>query len=109
MNELLPDYIKSLKVGDKVKFCREKQRYTVRAISDNFIILTKPYNLKKTVIYTIIDIKRNVRGADNLIFCNGYETDEDVKEAMEMLENGKMEVSYRNYVTLDIVISKEVK
>ena len=100
------DYCKSLKVGDKVKFEDFKQKFTVRARSANFIILTKPFNLKRTVLYTIIDIYQLIRGKDNMIFCNGYETDEQCEKALIRLDNGDMEVSSRNYVLLDVELNQ---
>ena len=50
-----------IKVGNKIKFERQKQRYTVQACNDRFIICTKPFNARKTVLYTIIDFERNER------------------------------------------------
>jgi len=99
----------SIKVGDKILFAEEKQRYKVRGRTDNFIVCTKPFNARKTVLYTIIDIDRNVRGRDNMIFCPGYETDEDISDVVKKLANGEMCVSYRNskYIDLNIVSVKK--
>lgn len=55
-------------VGDKVKFDAEKQRYTVQARDDRFVILTKPFNARQTYLYTIADLEKGIRGACNLIF-----------------------------------------
>ena len=91
-----------IKVGNKIKFKEEKQRYTVQACDDRFVICTKPFNPKKTVLYTIIDFERNERGTDNLVFSHGYETKKDCKKNLKMLQKKDMEVSYRNYIKLDI-------
>ena len=91
-------------VGDKVYLPNEKRAYTVQARSDRYIICTKPFNPKRTVFYFIVDLVRKVRGTDNLIFCNGYETKEQCEENLTRLEKGEMEVSYRNVVPLDIEI-----
>ena len=93
-----------VQIGDKVYIPNETNPYRVRARDDRFIICTKPFNLKRTVFYFIVDLKRKVRGADNMIFCSGYETDEDCKERLKELQNGEIEVSYRNVVPLDIDI-----
>jgi hypothetical protein len=61
------------KIGDKIKFKREKQRYTIQATDGRYLICTKPFNAKKTVIYTIVDLKEKIRGTDNLVFGHGYE------------------------------------
>lgn len=66
------DYCRLLKIGDKIKFKNEKQRYTVKAKSERFLICTKPFNLRKTCLYSIIDLNRLIRGTNNLIF-NPYD------------------------------------
>ena len=91
-----------LKIDDKIKFREEKQKYTVQASSNRYAICTKPFNPQKTVLYTIIDFKENVRGTENLIFSFGFETRKKCKEALERLENNETEVSYRNRIELDI-------
>lgn len=89
--------------GQKIWFAREKRPYTVQCFSDRFVICTKPFNPKRTVLYTIIDLKRKVRGTEDLIFCMGFETKELCQEALERLEAGESEVSYRNCVDLYIL------
>lgn len=91
-----------IQVGTKIWFSGEKKPYTVRCSSLRFVICTKPYNLKNTVLYTIIDTQQFIRGTENLIFCNGFESNDDCKEALARLESGELEVSHRNRVTLEI-------
>lgn len=93
-----------LNKGDKVWFSKSKKPYKVRASNERFAICTQPYNFKpQTVVYSIVDFARNVRGVDNLVFgIFDYYTDKDCQEALEMLASGEMEVSWRNYVELDI-------
>lgn len=88
-------------VGDKIWFAAEKRPYTVRACDERFIICTKP--CFKTVLYTIIDLRFDIRGTENLIFCMGFETDELCNEALVRLQQGESEVSRRNRVELDII------
>ena len=94
---------KNVRVGDKLYVSGEKRPYTVKAMDDRYVIATKPFNLKKTVLYFIIDLKRNVRGPDNMIFCSGYETEEQVKDRLLELQNGDIEVSYRRSVNTAMV------
>jgi hypothetical protein len=101
------------KVGDKIAFVGERMPYTVQARSDRFIVCTKPFNLKHTVIYSIIDLEEQVRGTENLVFGAGFETRKDCEEAVSRLE-GKdeelgwaTEVSHRNRVRLDVLSIKE--
>jgi hypothetical protein len=76
----------------------------VRAVSSDgrWVICTKPFNLRHTVLYTIIDFDSGVRGPDNLVFSFGYESEEDIVDAMGCLESGDMEISVRYEVYLDI-------
>lgn len=91
-------------VGSKVKFHKEKQRYTVQASDERFAICTKPMNALKTVLYTIIDFKENRRGPENLVFGFGAETKEQCEEMLERLnkKQNPSEVSYRHDCELDI-------
>lgn len=99
-----------LKKGDKIWFETNKRPFTVREANNRFAICTQPYNFKpRTVVYTIIDFERNVRGLDNLVFgLYDYYSDKDCKRALKSLISGEMEVSYRRgkYVELDISIIK---
>lgn len=93
-----------VEVGDKVYVPNEKRPYRVRARDERYIICTKPYNPKRTVLYFIVDLKERVRGPDNMVFCSGYETDEDCAERLKELQSGEIEVSWRRHVDLDIDI-----
>jgi len=96
-------YCKTLKIGDKIKFIPEKQKYTIKEKSDRYLICTKPFNLKKTVLYTIVDLKRLVRGTNDRIFNSyDYAVQEDIDECLRDLELEQIEVSHRNCVKLDI-------
>ena len=99
------EYCKGLKVGDKIKFKSEKQRYTIKLKSDRFLICTKPFNIKKTCFYSIIDLERLVRGANDRVF-NPYDymKQEDIDKCLEDLGKGNVSVSHRNSVLLDIEI-----
>lgn len=91
-----------LEEGSKVWFREEVRPYTVKASNDRYAICTKPFNLKKTVLYTIVDLKEGVRGSDDLIFCMGYETQDEINNALKRLKDGEMEISHRNRVELRI-------
>lgn len=89
-------------VGTKIWFESERQGYTVRASNTAFAILTKPFNISKTVLYTIIDWELGIRGPSNLIFNIGAETDEQCLGLLDMLTSGEIEVSSRRCVELNI-------
>ena len=90
-------------IGDKVYIPGEKRPYRVRARNERFVICTKP--CFGTVLYFIVDLENKWRGPDNMVFCFGYETDEDCKERLEELQKGTIEVSVRRGIPLDIDIS----
>ena len=89
-----------LKPGDPVYVNNEKRPYRVKCRDDRYIICTKPYNPQRTVMYFIIDLERGVRGPDNMVFCSGYETQEQCEERLKELQTGWIEVSYRRCVPI---------
>lgn len=104
-----------LAVGTKIKFVNEKKRFTVRASNERYSICTYPLNMivreggkkyrhEKTVVYTIIDFVKQIRGTENLIFGMGAETDEDCNEMLARLTDKEdpTEISHRNWHWLDI-------
>lgn len=91
----------TLPVGCKIKFANEKRPYTIRASNDRFAICTKPFYIINTVIYTIIDLQRGVRGTEGTVFCTGFESDQDCQDALERLTTGETQVSHRNFVPLE--------
>ena len=103
-----------MKIGDKIKCVGEKQRYTIQAFNNRFVIMTKPFNARKTYLYSIVDLERGVRGRDNLIFgsYNPYNTKTGARENLKDLQSGKMEVSHRHYKRLEpeevLQLTKEI-
>ena len=93
-----------VKVGDKVYIPTDKRPYRVRARDDRYIICTKPFNIKHTVLYFIIDLVDRWRAPDNMVFCFGYETDKDCMDRLKELQEGKIELSQRRGIPLDIEI-----
>lgn len=94
----------ALAEGGKIKLGNERQRWTVQARDDRFVIMTKPFNAKRTYFYTIADLERKVRGPCNLIFGLPWHvnTPEGARAALEMIERGDMEVSSRRCVDLSL-------
>lgn len=88
------------KVGDKIYFVEEKRPYKVRACNERYLICTKPFNLQKTVFYTIVDLEEQIRGTENTVFCLGFLTDKECEEALIRFQNGESEVSRRNRIEL---------
>lgn len=90
----------ALKIGDPVWINNEKRPYRVKCRSERYVICTKPYNPKRTVQYFVADLERQIRGPDNLVFCLGYETQEQCQQMLEMFLAGIAEVSHRRCVPL---------
>lgn len=116
-----------LAVGDKVRFAPYRRSMTVQAVTKGgrYAILTMPFPPEQTVIYTVIDFERGVRGCDNH-YGVGYQTPEDIAWALEGFQNHEdglterllneavargentitaqweIEVSHRKYVPLDM-------
>jgi len=89
-------------VGSKIKFMGEKQRYTVQASNVAFLICTKPFNPRKTVLYCIVDLIEGVRGPEDLIFGMGAETKEECEEMLVRVTEGESEVSHRHRAPLHV-------
>ena len=103
------------RVGDKIRFLEEKRPYKVMACDERYLICTKPFNLKHTVLYTIVDLKENIRGADNYWKWGGYfeySKKEECEHCLKALTEGyvdefgfwaDVEISHRNRIELNIV------
>lgn len=95
----LANKLRELDVGDKIYFPNEKRGFEIKAKNNNYIIATRPHF--KTVMYTIIDLAEYWCAPDNMVFCSGYETEEDVNERMQELIDGKIECSTRRGKLID--------
>lgn len=100
-----------VKIGMRIRFAEEKGPYSVRAVSPSgrFAVCMKPFNLRHTTLYTVIDFAYGVRGTENLVFSRGCEGDLDAIEMAERLESGETEVSYRNWVWATYDVSQPDK
>lgn len=91
------------KVGDRIRFAEERQYYTVRGRSERFLICTRPFKLRDTVLYCIVDFNRQARGPGDKLFNGPYETDDHITDRMHELMSGRLGVSYRHDIPLVIV------
>ncbi len=97
--------LSAAKVGDRVWFASEKQAYTIQARGGRYIVCTKPFNLRKTVLYTVVNLVERVRGTENLVFGHGAETREQCEAMIKRLTrfDDPTCVSYRNRIELDVL------
>lgn len=101
--------------GDGVLFLGDSNEFTVRAISRDgrWVICTRPVTDSdredyeeleddvSAVIYTVIDWDSGVRGPDNYHGL-GYESADQIADALARFEVGDAEISVRSDVYLDI-------
>lgn len=92
-----------MKTGDKIQFVEEKKPYVIMALGKRYAVCTKPFNLQKTVLYTIVDFDEKIRGTENLVFGLGAETGKQCNEMLNRIENGETEISYRNRIALNVM------
>ena len=93
----------TFKVGQKIKFKAEKQRYTIVGMNERYLICIKPFNVRKTYLYTIVDLVEQERGPDHWIFgLYSYENPEHVAQCLKDLESGECKLSRRNSIPLDM-------
>ena len=96
-----------VEVGSRIWFYNEppKQLFRVRCISPDrrYIICTRPFNLRRTVLYCIADFKEKWRAPDDRVFCEGYETQELIEERMRELCSGEIKLSRRHGVNLALL------
>ena len=97
-----------LSIGDKVYFARDVRPYTVKAVGKQFAICTKPFNLKGTVLYTIIDFEEDIRGPNDGIFnVYDYTVQEDIDACLADLldpESGvAVSCTRRRGIDLDLI------
>lgn len=91
------------KVGDKIKFAEEKKPYTIRACDNRYLICTKPYNPKRTVLYTIVDLQEGIRGTNFFVFnIYDYVFTSECRLCLRDLISGECEISHRNRIKLNI-------
>ena len=118
-----------LKQGQEVYFIGEKAPMIVNEINENFAICTRDLhrwydsdlikyeakenfqsftetynNLKKSIVYSILDFKNNVKGTHNS-WGFGIEKKtlkNDAKEILKALESNNIEISRRNSCELNI-------
>ena len=91
----------NVKVGSRIKFEEDNLWFTVQAFDSRYIICTS--ETKLGLFHTIVDLEKDIRGDDNLVFHSGYDTVELCEQRLKEFITGELEISHRNYVQLNIV------
>ena len=77
--------------GAKIQWKGQKAKFKVVARNDNFIIITRPYNIKKTFEYSILDLEYMECNKDNYYCRYNYQNAEECKEALKELQETREE------------------
>ena len=93
----------------KIGWKGQKKRFKVIARNDNFIIIARPYNPKKTFEYSILDLEYMVCNHDNY-YCKYDYSNEKLKGIRDLFKNIKKAYFYRlnsgNKATNDLATAK---
>lgn len=92
-----------LEAGDSVTFREERQCYKVYASDNRYAVCIKPFNVRGTTLYTIVDKVRGERGPDDRVFSEGCETQSDAERILRQIQTGEIGVSYRKRIPVNIV------
>lgn len=89
--------VAALAVDDRIWFTDEARPYTIQAITPDgrWVIATKPFAARHTVLYTVIDRANGVRGRDNYGGL-GYETRGECQESAAKFADGSARHSGRH-------------
>lgn len=91
------------KVGDKIKFKSEKCKYKIVGLTDRYLVCIKPFNLKHTYLYTIVDLVKKERGPDHWLMGKYDLRDpKSVQECLSDLKTGICQISNRGAIDLDL-------
>lgn len=91
--------LRSASIGCRVRFSEERLSYTIQARGPRFIVCTKPFNPLNTVLYTVIDLEKLVRGPENLVLGAGAETAGQCEEMLARLEGRNHEAGFTSEVS----------
>lgn len=89
-----------IKVGSRFKFREDNIWFTVQALNERYLICTSETKLGH--FHTILDLEKGIRGDDNMVFHNGYDTVELCEARLKEFDTGDLEISRRNWVQLNI-------
>jgi hypothetical protein len=106
-------------LGDQVVFDRDHRPWTVKAVTENFVALTRPIAADEVddedegdgydedqvgqLLYTVIDWRNGVRGACDLSgggYGNGVYDEAECAQMLAEFESGELEVSVRRVTRL---------
>jgi len=101
-------------VGERVKLAGDWRWWTVRAVSENFVALTRQADFQPagTRCYAVLDWRNGVRGPCDLIgqgYGDGSYSETECTEMLAKFEAGELNVSQRNWVAIEITVTSVAK
>lgn len=100
--EKILEKLKSIKVGDLVKVNNWKKAMRVKAVSENYVIMSQ--KAFGTSLYSIIDKNNLECGPDNYYGKHDYNNIWECEIALTELENNDLQVSGRRYIDIKNVV-----
>lgn len=100
---------RALTVGEQLHFASDRHPWTVRAVSEHFAVLTRPFFDAHVdpswpkVFYTVLDWRNGYRGPCNLIgqsWGDGSYSEAECAAMLAEFEAGDLEISNRNWVRI---------
>ena len=82
--------------GSRIGWKGQKRKFKVIARNDNFIIITRPYNPKRTFEYSILDLEYMKCNHDNYYTKYDYSNKEECKEDLKELQETRDKVKRTN-------------
>lgn len=82
--------------GAKIQWKGQKTKFKVIARNDNFIIIARPYNPKKTFEYSILDLEYMECNHDNYYCKYDYSNVKECVEALKELQETRDELKKTN-------------
>lgn len=77
--------------GSKLGWKNQKRKFKVIARNENFIIISRPFNLKKTFEYSILDLKYMQCNHDNYYCKYDYANEKECQDALKELQETRDE------------------
>lgn len=93
------DGVVEIEVGDAVRFADDDVAYSVMAISDRFMVCSRPYPRYGASIATIVDLDRMQRGPLDVSFNrHNFGDPTDCLEVVGLLESGNLSLAAQRSV-----------
>lgn len=73
---------------------------------ERYVILSKPFNPKKTFMYSIFDLKEMICGADDCWCAYNYDNKDECEEALKRLQDDTLHISYRNRAKIEDCVAE---